>query len=566
MIWIFVHSGLFLPSFDACARQQDNPAPVSIPAGADQVDLSGHLKILKDTAHIRTIEQVISAPVSEAFLPAGPGVPHLGLTDAAVWVCFVFEGRLPDGWVLHAGWPYLATLRLRQLRENPGEMVLGRSPGDRTFEAWAFADEKSGSWTIYARFISQGVLTLPMKLYTDGAFLSYQRATATGYGIYYGIILAMAMYNLFLFFSLRDKAYLYYVLYMFCVLFYFFGLNGLTLEYLFAGRRALDTRITLFFLSLVFITAGVFTRYFLETRKNAPRMDVIICALIVLGAVLAGLSFLLRFSLLATFFSILGTAAPFVLIAAAVMVWRQGFGPARYYLLAWSIYAAGTLVFALTYSGVISFTTMGFHSYQIGSAVEAVLLSFALAHRIRVLRREREEAVGNERRAMDLALTDALTGLNNSRFFRAHIGPEIQKAENLGQPLSLLMLDVDDFKQFNDQYGHIQGDQVLTRLGDTVRAHVRQADLPCRYGGEEFVVIMPGADGARAMEVAERIRQAFGQHPVVPRPGVKIHVTVSLGAAQYEAGLTAQDLLERADRAMYRAKAAGKNIVQLWNA
>jgi diguanylate cyclase (GGDEF)-like protein len=167
---------------------------------------------------------------------------------------------------------------------------------------------------------------------------------------------------------------------------------------------------------------------------------------------------------------------------------------------------------------------------------------------------------------MDLALTDALTGLNNSRFFRAHIGPEIQKAENLGQPLSLLMLDVDDFKQFNDQYGHIQGDQVLTRLGDTVRAHVRQADLPCRYGGEEFVVIMPGADGARAMEVAERIRQAFGQHPVVPRPGVKIHVTVSLGAAQYEAGLTAQDLLERADRAMYRAKAAGKNIVQLWNA
>lgn len=564
MIWIFAHSGLVLPASDASARQQDNPAPVSIPVGADQVDLSGHLKIFKDTDHIRTIAQVVSAPVSEEFLHAGPGVPHLGLTDAAVWVCFAFEGRLPNGWVLHAGWPYLATVRLRQLRENPSEMVLGRSPGNRTFEAWAFADEKTGSWTIYARFVSQGVLTLPMKLYTDGAFLSYQRATATGYGIYYGIILAMAMYNLFLFFSLRDRAYLYYVAYMFCVLLYFFGLNGLTLEYLFMGRRALDTRVTLFFLSLIFITAGVFTRYFLETRKNAPRMDLIIQVLIVLGTLLAGLSFLLRFSLLTTLFSILGTTTPFILITAAILVWRKGFGPARYYLLAWSIYAAGTLVFALTYSGVISFTAMGFHSYQIGSAAEAVLLSFALADRIRTLRREREEALGNERRAMDLAFTDALTGLHNSRFFRAHIGPEIQKAENLRQPLSLLMLDVDDFKQFNDQYGHIQGDQVLTRLGDTIRAHVRQADLACRYGGEEFAVIMPGLGEARSMDVAERIRLAFGQHPVVPRPGLKIHVTVSLGAAHYEAGLTAQDLLERADRAMYRAKAAGKNTVRLW--
>jgi diguanylate cyclase (GGDEF)-like protein len=565
MIWIFASSGLFLPDCHASARQHDNPAPVSIPAGANQVDLSGHLKILKDREHIRTIAQVVSAPVSEKFLPAGPGVPHLGLTDAAVWVCFAFEGQLPDGWVLHAGWPYQATVRLRQLRENPGEMVLGRSPGDRTFEAWAFADEKTDSWALYARFISQGVLTLPMKLYTDSAFLSYQRATATGYGIYFGIILAMALYNLFLFFSLRDRAYLYYVLYMFCVLFYFFGLNGLTLEYLFVGRRALDTRMTLFFLSLVFITAGVFTRYFLETRKNAPRMDVIIRSLIVLGAVLAGLSFLLRFSLLATLFSILGTAAPFVLIAAAILVWRKGFGPARYYLLAWSIYAAGTLVFALTYSGVISFTTIGFHSYQIGSAAEAVLLSFALADRIRTLRREREEAVGNERRAMDLAFRDALTGLHNSRFFRAHIGPEIQKAENLRQPLSLLMLDVDDFKQFNDRFGHIQGDQVLTRLGDTIRAHVRETDYACRYGGEEFAVIMPGLGEAMAMEVAERIRLAFGQHPVVPRPGLKIHVTVSIGVAQYEAGFMPQDLLECADRAMYRAKAAGKNTVRLWD-
>ncbi|MBS3731998.1 MAG: GGDEF domain-containing protein [Desulfobacterales bacterium] len=539
---------------------------MQIPPDRQKRDLSGYVELLRDPEHAWTISEVLFPPLSQQFKPAGPGVPHLGITDAAVWVRFHLAGAPPDGWVLKVGWPYLATVKLRDLRQNSGLRVIGRSPGERSFSAWAFPAGNDTDWSVYARFVSQGMLTLPMTLYTEDAHLKHQRVRSMGYGVYYGIILAMALYNLFLFFSLRDRAYLYYVLYMFALLLYFLGLNGLTLEYLLPGRRAMDSRLTLFFLSLIFITAGVFTRKFLATKKNAPVFDRIILAFILNGLVLGGLSFFARFSLLSALFSILGTAAPFLLITVAVVVWRRGFGPARYYLLAWTIYGIGTLNFALTYSGVIGFTTLGFHSYQIGSAVESILLSFALADRIRVLRQEREEARGSERRAMDLAFRDALTGLYNSRFFRAQIGPEMQRAQNLGHPLSLVMLDVDDFKQFNDEYGHIQGDQVLAHLGDRIRAQTRDSDYACRYGGEEFAMIMPTMTGARAMEVGQRIRRDFENYVFVPRPGRKVQVTVSIGAAEYQSGILPQDFVDRADHALYWSKAAGKNTARLWQA
>ncbi|MCF8029181.1 MAG: sensor domain-containing diguanylate cyclase [Desulfobacteraceae bacterium] len=558
VVWVFA------AGCDICAATA--VPSVQIPPDRQKRELSGYVELLRDPEYAWSISEIRSPPLVQQFEPAGPGVPHLGITDAAVWVRFRLEGPLPDGWVLNVGWPYLATVKLRELRQNPGLQVTGRSPGARTFSAWAYPATNSQHWTVYARFVSQGMLTLPMTLYTEAAHLNHQRMRSTGYGIYYGIILAMALYNLFLFFSLRSRAYLYYVLYMFALLLYFLGLNGLTLEYLLPGRRALDSRLTLFFLSLIFITAGMFTRKFLATKKNAPVFDRIILALILTGAVLGGLSFFARFSLLSALFSILGTAAPFVLITVAAVVWRRGFGPAKYYLLAWTIYGIGTLNFALTYSGVVGFTALGFHSYQIGSAVESILLSFALADRIRVLRREREEARGSERRAMGLAFRDALTGLYNSRFFRAQIGPEMQRAENLGHPLSLVMLDVDDFKHFNDEYGHIQGDQVLAHLGDRIRAQTRESDYACRYGGEEFALIMPAMTGARAMAVGQRIRGDFEDYVFEPRPGRKVQVTVSIGAAEYQSGIMPQDFVDRADQALYWSKAAGKNTERLWEA
>lgn len=534
-------------------------------AGSESArELSGFLSILKDPDHRYGIEEVSRPALATSFVSAAPGVPHLGLSEDAVWVKFRLASAPPDGWLLHVGWPFLASVKLRDLRLHPGTAVTGNSRGGHKFTAWGFPGPSGPGWTIYSRFVGQGILILPMKLYPDSAHLAHHRLRSTAFGLYYGVILAMAFYNLFLFFSLRDRTYIYYVLYTLSLFFYFLSFNGLTLEFLLPGRRALDSRITLFFLAMIFVTAALFTRKFLDTRRNAPLIDRMMQGFLLLGAVMGILSFTANFRLLTIAFSIIGLTAPFLLIFAGILIWRQGFRPARFYLLAWTIYSMGVFLFALTYSGDLPFSAFGLHSYQIASAIEAILLSFALADRIRLLRMEREAARHNERRAMELALTDELTGLYNPRFFRAQIGPEIQRAENLGQPLSLIMLDVDDFKQYNDTFGHIQGDRVLTRLGDIIKRQVRTTDHACRYGGEEFAIIMPACTGLQAMEASERIRRAFGSQIFTPARGVDLRSTVSMGVSEYASGLSSQELVDRADQALYQAKKWGKDRVCLW--
>ena len=135
---------------------------------------------------------------------------------------------------------------------------------------------------------------------------------------------------------------------------------------------------------------------------------------------------------------------------------------------------------------------------------------------------------------------------------------------NRGRLVSVLALDVDFFKNVNDTYGHDAGDRVLQELAGRIRASVRSSDLACRSGGEEFVIVLPGADAQTAERVGERIRKTVAAKPFLAAPGCHLTVTVSLGVA----GLisvedTPEDLLKRADQALYRAKREGRNRVSL---
>lgn len=162
------------------------------------------------------------------------------------------------------------------------------------------------------------------------------------------------------------------------------------------------------------------------------------------------------------------------------------------------------------------------------------------------------------------AIRDALTQLYNRRFFVARLDTEIERARRTGQPLSLLMIDVDHFKAINDTYGHSTGDDVLERLAVLLIGAMRPYDLVARFGGEEFVALMPSARLDQAEAVAERIRCAVESMPVswpgTQGTGRAGPVTASVGATVLsEAGEHAADLLARADRAMYAAKNGGRN-------
>jgi diguanylate cyclase (GGDEF)-like protein len=167
-----------------------------------------------------------------------------------------------------------------------------------------------------------------------------------------------------------------------------------------------------------------------------------------------------------------------------------------------------------------------------------------------------------------LSVTDRLTELYNHGYFQQRLEEEVGRAQRFGRTLSLLMLDIDDFKAFNDSYGHPAGDKVLQKVSGIIRENLRAMDVAARYGGEEFVVVLPETDADGAAAAAERIRAGVGEYPFVGAAGMPaVHKTVSIGVASYPAHAPSQArLVELADRAMYAAKRSGKNRVTVWNA
>jgi diguanylate cyclase (GGDEF)-like protein len=161
------------------------------------------------------------------------------------------------------------------------------------------------------------------------------------------------------------------------------------------------------------------------------------------------------------------------------------------------------------------------------------------------------------------ALVDGLTGIANRRQCEEALIAEIARAERLGSTLTLVLADLDDFKAVNDAHGHAVGDDVLRTFADVLRSTVRDTDLAGRWGGEEFLLLLPGAEAVGAGQLADRVREAFAERSSIGRDGGIVTVTCSFGVAQYRAGDSQRELFGAADRALYRAKRAGKNRVEI---
>ncbi len=168
----------------------------------------------------------------------------------------------------------------------------------------------------------------------------------------------------------------------------------------------------------------------------------------------------------------------------------------------------------------------------------------------------------NVQLSLEMAITDQLTGLHNRRYMARHLDTLMGIASS-AKPISFLIIDIDYFKNVNDTHGHDAGDEVLREFANRISANVRGIDLACRFGGEEFVVVMPDTDTAFAYSVAERLRQSIETTPFpLSRPPGEIRITVSIGIANSTGGDdTADNLLHRADQALYRAKREGRNRV-----
>lgn len=189
---------------------------------------------------------------------------------------------------------------------------------------------------------------------------------------------------------------------------------------------------------------------------------------------------------------------------------------------------------------------------------EELLLRLKRVLRERQFAKERIRMLG---KLQKLAITDGLTKLYNSRHFYNQLEVEIGRFSRYNHSLSLLLLDLDNFKVYNDSYGHLEGDKVLVRISQIIKSCLRKIDSAYRYGGEEFTVILPETNGQKANNVAQRIRTAVELESFYPEPGKAVTITVSVGVTEYFKNEKLSTFIQKADQAMYNAKADGGNRI-----
>lgn len=195
--------------------------------------------------------------------------------------------------------------------------------------------------------------------------------------------------------------------------------------------------------------------------------------------------------------------------------------------------------------------------------LEELLLRLKRVLKERELTKERVRMMEKLQR---LAVTDGLTKLYNSRSFYSQLETEVDRFNRYKHPLALLLLDLDHFKEYNDAYGHLEGDKVLVRFSQIIKSCLRANDSAYRYGGEEFTVILPETAGAEARTVAQRIRSALEAERFSPQGGQDVQITISVGVTEYQEEEELSTFIQRADKAMYISKQNGRNKVSMLHA
>jgi len=377
-----------------------------------------------------------------------------------------------------------------------------------------------------------------------------------------GFAIAMGFFNLMLFFMLRRKLYLLYTAAIFSLVFYQVVQTGAAWTVLWPHFGLRDDWPPYAAWVLYFALITAFTREFLELKRVAPLADrILLVALAVLTIESAiyvlfpnALAHLGIFDLTDPVMTAIMLAA---MLAAGVVAWHAGVSAAPYYVLAFAGSAIGFVVSdAGTYDLYPSSVTTAYIFTSIGVAWESIFLALALGQRVR-------EIETSAARYEKYAYLDPLTAIPNRRGFDEAIEREWRRTQRLPGPISLIIFDIDHFKEYNDRFGHPAGDLRLISVARTIaEAARRTGDLAARYGGEEFAILLPGTPLAGAVAIAESVRLSVRESP-----DVEFRLTISAGCATAYPhsdpleSTRPETLVAAADAALYIAKATGRDRV-----
>lgn len=549
--------------------------------------------LIRDKTKKLTIDDVASGKIAGKVASSRL---HTDSKYVNTWICFVLTNKSNERItrVIHLDEPYYseAVLYYRSgtvwHKESCGldvplksRLIYNRNP------VFMMKLDPGESTTVYVKLEQDyGQLMVGCFVDTPLVFFKQDKLIAAGYFLYFGFVLALILYNSFLFISLKEKVYAYYVLHG--IFFAIFVLVHTGFD-LYAGISvAWHYKLTAA-ISLVLVFISLFSRELLQTKKHFPKIDAALLVLASVGLVLGilGAIDISYYKLL----TIIAAPAYLFFVFVGVYACIKRIDLSVYYISSMSLYFVGIILLDLVFMEVIPYNIIVRNAYLIGSMAELTIFSLALAYRVKLLQKQNTayqlKVLQTERAAKErlehevaertaeltrinnklerLATHDGLTGLANRRLLDDRLLHEWHSLKREEKPLSVIMCDIDYFKSFNDYYGHQKGDTCLIEVAKAIRTCLHQPDdVAGRYGGEEFLIILPNTDIQGSMSVAAKIKETLADMALAhAKSNVAEHVTLSFGVASVvpKEGIDPERIVSFSDEALYQAKRHGRNRI-----
>ena len=587
--------------------------------------LPPHVSYFETQNQLLEFSDVLSADSDIHWVKNTKDNLNFGFNDGVYWLKIALQNdnQQVHEWALEFGYAQLDQVEIYLMQNQ--KVIQYQSGGDiipfkektieyphTVFPLHLLSNEQ---YDLYIRVESSGAIQIPMTIWEWDHFNQYTLKHFLLQGLFFGFVIIMALYNFMVWTTERQSIYLNYVIYIITFAIFQSSLSGIGFQFLWPNDPWVNKYITVISLSITFASFNYFMNDFFNIKETSLTLHKILNILFYGYLVFSVVSIFLPYY---TSIISISTAAIFnisLIIFITLYMLKVRHASGKYFAFAWGSFVIGSALLTLNKFGFIPANPINEYTLQFGAGFEMIFLSLALAERMSrsqkealllanqvIEERERtfiaelenlklekqatqelEKIVEDRTKKLTQALehlsiahdklqtisiTDALTELNNRYYFNEHFKIEYKRAFREKTECSLIMLDVDHFKSVNDTYGHPAGDVCLKYIADCIKTRAaRDSDICCRYGGEEFVIILPATPLIAAYDLADDIRQKIQSQPVHWEK-IKINLTASFGVSSVipvkSDDKHRQYLINQADQALYQAKHFGRNRVVMF--
>jgi diguanylate cyclase (GGDEF)-like protein len=542
-----------------------------------------------------------------------------GMSENPYWLKFVLEPLdQKQAWLIELDYALLDTISVWFLND---QMVIKEyHVGDTLpFARRALKHEKfllpipssEQALTVFLKAETSGSLQLPIRLWQESAYTVFNGEHNIVMGLFFGFMAAMGLSNFFFFITTRLNTFLVYSGFVLSLALTLAALHGLGYKYLWPNSPWLQAHSVGIFANATVVFAIIFTDVLLNIKQHSRLISQLMRATAGFFLICLLMSLFLPYSLFIKGFLVLLSLVVVLIHGVGIWLWIKGVLLARFYTLAWTALLISGFMASLDNLNLLKLNIPSHYLLMLGATIETFLVALILAlsysqqrqkmfdaqelslNKERLARNAQDEVLAVQKDAkkeleysvqertleLEIALRelsetnreleqkntlDALTGIRNRSYFDKKYMAEIRRSRRERTELSVVMLDIDHFKRVNDEHGHLVGDECIRFVASTLQdALKRPSDDVCRYGGEEFALILPSTDLEGATNLVEKVRKSIQDHPVEVS-GVSIDLTVSagIGTAIAEPQQPEDAILAFADQQLYLAKNAGRNRVK----